>query len=69
MLKSHRTLVRLTVATVLVSILAACGGGGSSSDTTAWVDPLTTTPPVPGYPLTGLPIPDQAAASRVALAV
>ena len=69
MLKSHRTLVRLTVATVLVSILAACGGGGSSSDTTAWVDPLTTTPPVPGYPLTGLPITDKAAASRVALAV
>ena len=68
MLKSHRTLVRLSVATVLVSILAACGGGGSSSDTTAaWVDPLTTTPPVPGYPLTGLPITDQAAATRVAL--
>jgi len=68
MLKTHRTLVRLTVATILVSVLAACGGGGSSSDTTAgWVDPLTTTPPVPGYPLTGLPITDQAAALRVAL--
>lgn len=68
MLKSHRTLVRLSVATILVSVLAACGGGGTSSDTTAaFVDPLTTTPPVPGYPLTGLPITDQAAAARVAL--
>ena len=69
MLKSHRTLVRLSVATVLVSVLAACGGGGTSSDSTADViDPLTTTPAVPGYPLTGLPITDQAAATRVALA-
>ena len=68
MLKSHRTLVRLSVATVLVSVLAACGGGGTSSDSTADViDPLTTTPAVPGYPLTGLPITDQAAATRVAL--
>ena len=69
MLKSHRTLVRLSVATILVSVLAACGGGGTSSDsTTGVVDPLTTTPAVPGYPLTGLPITDQAAATRVALA-
>jgi hypothetical protein len=70
MLKSHRTLVRLSVATILVSVLSACGGGGTSSDSTSdFVDPLTTTPAVPGYPLTGLPITDPAAATRVALAV
>ena len=70
MLKSHRTLVRLAVASILVSVLAACGGGGTSSDTTSAsgdVDSLTTTPLVPSYPLTGLPITDQAAALRVAL--
>ena len=68
MSKSHRALVRLSVAAILVSVLAACGGGGTSSDTTAGaVDPLTTTPPGPGYPLTGLPITDQVAATRVAL--
>ena len=66
--KSHRALVRLSIAIILVSVLAACGGGGTSSDTTAGsVEPLTTTPLAPGYPLTGLPITDQAAATRVAL--
>ena len=69
MLNSHRSLVRLSVATVLVSILAGCGGGSSSksTDTTAAVDSMTTTPTVALYPLTGLPITDQAAAARVAL--
>ena len=71
MLKSRRSLVRLSVATVLVSVLAACGGGGTSSDSTSATgdgDPLTTNPLGPMYPLTGLPITDQAAATRVALA-
>jgi len=69
MLNSHRSLVRLSVATVLVSILAGCGGGSSSksTDTTAAVDSMTSTPTVALYPLTGLPITDQAAAARVAL--
>jgi hypothetical protein len=70
MLKSRRTLVRLSVATILVSVLAACGGGASSSDTTSASgdsDPLTTNPLGPLYPLTGLPVTDQAAALRVAL--
>ncbi len=68
MSKSQRVLVRLSVATIVICVLAACGGGGTSSDTTAGsVDPITTTPAGPGYPLTGLPITDQAAATRVAL--
>jgi len=69
MLKSHRILIRVTVATVLVSVLAACGGSKSSNstDTSATADPMTTTPALPMYPLTGLPITDQAAATRVAL--
>ena len=78
MKSNHRGLVRLrrphavaaSVAAAL--ILAACGGGGSNTADTADASGSSTSvdgsaSAVPVYPLTGLPVTDEAAAERVAI--
>lgn len=68
----RRTGRRLAALAVLSLVGAACGGGGTSTGTvdagsSTSVVATETTGPV--YPLTGLPVSDEAAASRVALVV
>jgi hypothetical protein len=69
MFHSHRSFIRVSVAAVALSLIAACGGGSSpSADTTQGGTGSDT---VPGaslvYPLLGTPVTDAAAAARVAL--
>jgi hypothetical protein len=69
MFHSHRSSIRVTVAAVALSLIAACGGGSSqSADTTPGGTGSDT---VPGAslvnPLLGTPVTDAAAAARVAL--
>ncbi len=68
-LRTRRAVAGLALLSLLAS---ACGGGGSSSDAVASGDDTTvpgSTEAGPVYPLTGLPVTDEAAAQRVALAV
>jgi len=75
--RSHRvTRVSRTVSAAVATalILAACGGGGSNTADTGDASGSSTTlagsaPVEPVYPLTGLPITDEAAAKRVAIVV
>lgn len=69
MFQSHRTVTRISVAAVLVSLLISCGGGSQSSDSTDGVAPIDSVPATgPIYPLLGTPATDAAVAARVALA-
>ena len=66
----RRRLFALSSSIAVSAVLAACGGSGSSSDTaTAVTDAPTTTVAEVVYPLTGLPVKDDAAAERPAMVV
>ena len=66
----RRRLFALSSSIAVSAVLAACGGSGSSSDTaTAVTDAPTTTVAEVVYPLTGLPVEDDAAAERPAMVV
>ena len=69
MFHSHRSLVRVSVAAVALSLIAACGGGSSqSADTTPGGTGSDTVPAASLVnPLLGTPVTDAAAAARVAL--
>lgn len=68
-MKVVRMSSRLAVLAAVVT-LSACGGSGdSSSDSSVVVPDTDAVSSEPVYPLTGLPISDQAAASRVAMVV
>ena len=66
----RRRLVVVGSTIVISSFLASCGGSGSSSDTaTVVTEAPTTTVAEVVYPLTGLPVDDDAAAERPAMVV
>ena len=66
----RRRFVVVSSSIAVSAVLAACGGSGSSSDTaTAVTEAPTTTVAEVVYPLTGLPVDDDAAAERPAMAV
>ena len=66
----RRRFVVVSSSIAVSALLAACGGSGSSSDTaTAVTEAPTTTVAEVVYPLTGLPVDDDAAAERPAMAV
>jgi hypothetical protein len=69
MFHSRRSLIRVSIATVVLSLIGACGGGGSqSADTTLGGTESDTVPDASlVYPLLGTPVVDDAAAARVAL--
>ena len=66
---TRRPLVRASAAVLLVSLLAACGSGSSASDDAAPTGTDANGNPVVSsvYPLLGLPVTDQSAASRPAI--
>ncbi|MGA0862705.1 MAG: DUF3048 domain-containing protein [Ilumatobacteraceae bacterium] len=68
-LRTRRALVALSLLSL---VGAACGGGSSTGDTVAEGDTTVPegTPEIgPVYPLTGLPVSDEATAQRVAIVV